>query len=463
MYWSDLYDPVKVEVTESALLLIAAGRGPARLPTCEHTLRHSPVQNYNVIYKDQHYSEGSDSRRHGPNAASSVAVRAVSLFGPGELRALRLSDAGVFRIVAERLKALPSSGSGSATAQMASQALDSLCAVELAPLRWVEDRCVSYATAILEHCAATITELKGASLPGRVLCESDSSGRPSVLARCTRLERLSDAFIYTPAVWLGLSQLHTLEDVDLNKVSVAAIAAALPKLRTLKAYCDSDDSGSAAGFFTDLLPRLWAFHFHGVWPVEVIGFAAPQAAPLPVLEELVWQEEHKPNRPPQPTVLRGFQGSRPRVLHAPTALIVECLPGRSGIPREPASNALTRVCDLRIYPSVNVPFDMADVAQVLVAAPQLRKFTVPSVTGDTLWLTTCAGPLAPAFAGLVHPRLRYFTVRPGFPQLSSRDDGCVSRLRRTCFPRLQVLEVDGETFLATTHEEKIGKDSCQAQ
>jgi hypothetical protein len=83
-----------------------------------------------------------------------VAVRAVSLFGPGELRALRVSDAGVFRIIVERLQPSGPTCSGASTM---SQALDSLCAVELTPLRMFVDNDEDHAAAIIERCAATIS------------------------------------------------------------------------------------------------------------------------------------------------------------------------------------------------------------------------------------------------------------------------------------------------------------------
>jgi hypothetical protein len=83
------------------------------------------------------------------------------------------------------------------------------------------------------------------------------------------------------------------------------------------------------------------------------------------------------------------------------------------------------------------------MARVLLAAPQLRTFGVgpthsasedERVCGDVKWLTASHAPLAPAFMGLVHPRLRRFGVAveppPGSP---SRDKGCASRLRRMCF------------------------------
>jgi hypothetical protein len=78
------------------------------------------------------------------------------------------------------------------------------------------------ATAI-ERYPATVKELKG-HLPCHLLCASVSSGRPPVLARCTRLEVWTCARYYTRAIWLGLSQPHMVQDVDLSKVSTVAIA-----------------------------------------------------------------------------------------------------------------------------------------------------------------------------------------------------------------------------------------------
>jgi hypothetical protein len=203
---------------------------------------------------------------------------------------------------------------------------------------------------------------------------------------------------------------------------------------------NTDDAVAVAGFFTNLLPRLRVFRFMGKWPA-----AAVAAAPLPLLEELEWQEVISSN--PQLTVLRGFLGARPTVLSAPYELVAECLresPGESA-----SSNLLTRVCDLRVgIVGPRVDIHVAAAAQVLRAAPELRTFAV-SVFGDTSWLTASAAPLPRAFVGLVHPRLRHFTVQPRLPPFSS-DEGCASRLRRTCFPRLRELAVGGKTFFATS-------------
>jgi hypothetical protein len=373
-----------------------------------------------------------------------VLVHALSLFGPGELRALRVGHADVFRVVLAMLDVLPQ---GDPRASQLAQALDSVCAIELPTFL---EEYGPHAAAIIERCAATITELKG-PLPGDVLCESvGSAGHPPVLARCTRLELLTHAYSYTPAVWLGLSQLHTLHGVDLSKVSIAAIAAALPKLHSLRArYYGSGDS-AIAGFFTDLLPRLRLVHFNGKWPAEESAATAsppPLPLPLPLLKELVWRE-----RSPHPTVIRGFLGARPIVLHAPYELIAEGLPAPSdSCPGEPASSLLARACELRdLHCGGTASADFPGIARVLRAAPRLRTFRVePLLRGDASWLTASALPLGP-LVNLFHPQLRHLRVNIiGRRAPSSRDDGCASRLRQTCFPRFRELEVNGETFFVT--------------
>jgi hypothetical protein len=453
--WVTHHAAVTVEVQVCALLLIAAGRGPARIPTCEHTLRHHGE----IIVVS---TVGGTL----PNTAS-VAMRALSLFGPGEVRALRVSDARIFSMILEKLQA-HTSGSDEATPQMISQVFGFLCAVELAPPPWFANenggRCEPDAAAIIDRCAATVTELQG-PLSGRLLCQSDLRGHPSVLARCTRLEVLTHASLYTPAVWLGLSQLHTLHDVDFNQVSAAAVAAALPRLHTLTAFrekprawlrLNTNDSAAVAGFFTDLLPRLRVFRFQGVWPTAAAEKAASPTAPpspLPVLEELKWVEPYPGSHFAEPTVLRGFLGARPKVLSAPYELIAECLQGRNDdAPGEQANSLLARVCDLQVpLTHVDAPFDASAMAQVLLAAPRLRTFGMHTATrmhlrGDTSWLSASDAPLPPAFMGLVHPRLRRLHVLLDLlRELHSRDGNCASRLRRTCFPRLREMRINDET------------------
>jgi hypothetical protein len=197
---------------------------------------------------------------------------------------------------------------------------------------------------------------------------------------------------------------------------------------------------SVAGFFTELLPRLRVFHFKGEWPVAAAESATAPPAPLPLLEELEWEEQV-----PKPKVLCGFLGARPTVLHVPYELINECLTGdlRSGL--------LARVCELNVCKlrgfQTSQPgsvFDLSAIGRVLRAAPRLRTFGAdPQLHGNTSWLTASAAPLHPAFVGLVHRRLRHLSVNMfGSLLFPPRDDGCASRLRQACFPRLRELEIN---------------------
>jgi hypothetical protein len=367
------------------------------------------------------------------NCWNPVVARALSLLGPGELRALRVHDVDTLRCAL------------SATRQDRDP-LSALCAVALFDPPQGEQDEFSAAT-VVERCAATITELKG-SLPAGLLCQSDRWGHPPVLARCTQLEVLNHVLEYTPAVWLGLSQLHTLHDVDLTKVSIAAIAAALPRLHSVTAhrYIDrgANDSAAVAGFFTDLLPRLRVFRFCGNWSMASDEAVAP-AAPLPLLEELEWCDDDD-----QPTLLHGFLGARPMLLSAPYELVVKCLSARSeGLASEPANGLLARARELHIVSTV-APVGIADVAHVLRAAPQLRNFSTGiHVHGDTTWLTASHAPLPHAFVDPVHPRLRCLDVSTASRDRPSSDEGCASRLRRTCFPRLRELTVNDFKYFVT--------------
>jgi hypothetical protein len=214
-------------------------------------------------------------------------------------------------------------------------------------------------------------------------------------------------------VWLGLSQLHTLHGVNLNKVSTAAIAAALPRLHTLHAfYKYNNDPKPLTGFFTDLLPRLRVLHFEGTWPVktEESAVAVPAAPPppLPFLEELVWQEAS-----PQPAVLREFLGARPIVLHVPYALLAESLLGCGSESGEPRSSLLARVRELRALKFCGTASaDFFGIARVLRAAPRLCVFGAePYLRGDSSWLIKSTAPLPLSFVGLVHDRLRHLTAQ----------------------------------------------------
>jgi hypothetical protein len=299
-------------------------------------------------------------------------------------------------------------------------------------------------TAVLKRHSSTITELN-AKLPGE-MTESEVEEVSSALACCTRLESLTGANSYGPAVWLGLSHLHTLCGVDLRRVSLAAIAAALPKLHTLKAFGYCNDPAQAAHFTTGLLTRLRVFHFYGRWP-DAQERPATTVAPLPLLQELVWNVAHY-----EIMIPREFLGAQPTVLHAPYALISWCWP--SGI-NGPA-RFLARVCDLLITSALDVdPLDPTDVAQVLRAAPQLKKFhTAHCVQGDASWLAPTA-PTHAALEGLVHPRLREFGIAHADSEHGTSfeanppDAEWVTQLRRRHFPRLRALIVDNEEYFVT--------------
>jgi hypothetical protein len=112
---------------------------------------------------------------------------------------------------------------------------------------------------------------------------------------------------------------------------------------------------------------------------------------------------------------------------------------------------LARVCELHVFKALPrwSQFDISKIAPILRASPQLRTFSSELyLLGDTSWLTESTAPLHPEFVGLVHPRLRHLAVNARVS--SSRDDDCASRLRRACFPALEVLEVGRETFFVTS-------------
>jgi hypothetical protein len=131
-----------------AQILIAAGSGPARLPTCEQVLRHGRTKFYHLVpaHKEDwfigdklryelRFSEWQDDYDATTRALrkmtfrtacvddfSTVLVRALSLFGPGELRALRLLDVDVLRLVTSLLRTASVSGGWTGTSNGTSHA-----------------------------------------------------------------------------------------------------------------------------------------------------------------------------------------------------------------------------------------------------------------------------------------------------------------------------------------------------
>jgi hypothetical protein len=209
-------------------------------------------------------------------------------------------------------------------------------------------------------------------------------------------------------------------------VSVAAIAAALPRLHTLGIttfYRSRVSAAAVAGFFETLLPRLRVFRFCGEWPV---GDATPTAAvhtPLPMLEELVWDS----NR-----MVDGFEGAQPVVLWAPHGDIIKSMTASQAA----GSGPLSRVRDLRFYGDAP---PISDVAAVLRAAPELRLFLAGRLIQRRLdWRSD------PAFAGIVHRKLRLLHLKP-FPEHLTEDDlqfaAEYDALQAHHFPRLRALKL----------------------
>jgi hypothetical protein len=243
------------------------------------------------------------------------------------------------------------------------------------------------------------------------------------LATCTRLETLAYASNFAPSAWLGLSQLHTLRGVDLHRVSIGAIAAALPRLHTLEVDSEqpktTPPASAVAGFFDCLLPRLRVFHFSGSWPADDPTIVE-SSRPLPLLHELSWKCDD---------VVSGFSNAQPATLCAPfPTMIAHWLPPTDvTVSEQPARCPLARVRHLRLFS--HVP-SAPEMASVLRAAPELRRLDAGLLFRYGLdWADD------PAFDGLIHPRLR--SIRVNGPD--SLSDAEFDLLRQRHFPRLQEL------------------------
>jgi hypothetical protein len=374
----------------TAQMLLSAGRGPGRVTTCRSAIEHIRVW------------EGENRR---------LLARAVSLVRPGELRALCVIDTEAFDVVLSVLRD-EECDSQEAT-PVRPRLLDTLqslgwCNVDAA------NRADS-ALALVKRCAGTLKELECR------LYDSDDYWSEA-LAHCTRLESLTFVETFPPAAWLGLSQLHTLLGVELGTVSVAAIAAALPRLHTLgltTQYGPSVTAAAVAGFFETLLPRLRVFRFSGDWPADGATVMAPAQA-LPELEELVWE----PIDTDDLDVANAFAGAQPVVLCAPCATIVKyAAAGRAG-----CCGPLSRVRGLRFYDKTP---QASDVAAVLQAAPELRTLDGGELGNRLEWRSD------PAFAGLVHRRLRSLRFRHSAFRIPELFSARYDELQAHHFPRLR--------------------------
>jgi hypothetical protein len=135
---------------------------------------------------------------------------------------------------------------------------------------------------------------------------------------------------YAPSAWLQLSQLHTLRGVDLTVVSMATIAAALPRLHTLGvlAYSLHMPAAAVAGFVEDLLPRLHVFEYLGWWPKSLHSEATASVGTPPLLPRLrnLRISAFGRNYPPR----TWFLGARPLALRVNDVVIERWLPPEDG-------------------------------------------------------------------------------------------------------------------------------------
>jgi hypothetical protein len=418
----------------AALQLIAAGRGALRALASDHTLR---------------VASGATA------TGQTLLRRAVLLRGLGELRELHEFRAvhdlrspedainGTF-IMATVTSLAQAAGCRSTCDGAASS--DAPAAAALASLRVIKAENVTLPIALIEQCAATLTELECYRLAERV---------DHVLSRCTRLESLTlqSWWCCPPDAWLGLSQLHTLRGVSLCDVPPATIAAALPRLHTLHVRHEmfrhrlGGANFAVDAFYDELLPRLRSFHFlEGPWPEASDDGEVPM--PLPLLEDFKWRAGEVNNLPH-----RRFMGARPSTLSICYRDLLEWLRGvDDALSHSPAATSpLTKVGALTVKLERTLP-EKPFMARLLRAAPQLRQLTIDSEAVQ--WVLSGAfrpsGSLMPPF----HLQLRHLAVTSEDSPLDvpvPRD--CGVRLRQRHFPRLRRLTVgDRECSVWAPHQ-----------
>jgi hypothetical protein len=139
-------------------------------------------------------------------------------------------------------------------------------------------------------------------------------------------------------------------------------------------------------------------------------------------------------------------GAQPAILRMPHAAVLDMLLAAPLLAGESPYRPLARVRDLSLtVGGGGDALESSDVARLLRAAPELRKFNGSRrLQGGLDWVDH------PAFTGLVHPWLRSVRVDLATHAPPARVD-CAVQLRRLHFPRLQQLIVNSVEHLG--HQE----------
>jgi hypothetical protein len=146
-------------------------------------------------------------------------------------------------------------------------------------------------------------------------------------------------------------------------------------------------------------------------------------------------------------------GARPLELSTCYAVIADWLSvaNKTTGDREAPCAPLLQVRDVVVAGSLGP----SEIARVLRAVPQLRRFVAHSVEveadGDPFWFSDTTGRTRSALSGLTHPRLRNIEVGRFVDADDEEEEeacclppvDCALRLRRDHFPRLQCLVCEG--------------------
>jgi hypothetical protein len=165
-----------------------------------------------------------------------------------------------------------------------------------------------------------------------------------------------------------------------------------------------------------------------------------------MLQDLTWHADDAPVE-----VTRRFLGARPLELSTSRDVIADWLAvaEKNAAGREAPCAPLSRLRSLDIRGAISP----SDVARVLRAAPQLRRFVAHSIEvaadGDPFWFSDTNGCTQSALSGLRHPRLRGLEVGRYADSGTNESDeedalqlppvDCALTLRQGHFPRLHCL------------------------